>query len=162
MTIHGWKQYINPQKLVATVSRREGVYNRTGDLSVTCFGKEERRREWGMDFLIKKAVTNDTKSVTTWSRWQDLTRQALSVFSFICPFCSAKHGLCRFKSCRNFTAKLKDRQWRSFNFGRDDRTWTCGLCVPNAALYQTEPRIDIGTTKIVPNYIIILFFVCLG
>ena len=28
--------------MVAKQSRREGVYNRTGDLSVTCFGKEER------------------------------------------------------------------------------------------------------------------------
>ena len=26
--------------------------------------------------------------------------------------------------------------------GRGDRTWTCGLCVPNAALYQTEPHLD--------------------
>ena len=34
-----------PQKLVATVSRREGVYNRTGDLSVICFGEEEQRNE---------------------------------------------------------------------------------------------------------------------
>ena len=39
--------------MVAKQSRREGVYNRTGDLSVTCFGKEERRREGGMDFSIK-------------------------------------------------------------------------------------------------------------
>ena len=23
---------------------------------------------------------------------------------------------------------------------RSDRIWTCGLCVPNAALYQTEPH----------------------
>ena len=28
-------------------------------------------------------------------------------------------------------------------FGRGDRIWTCGLCVPNAALYQTEPHLDI-------------------
>ncbi len=27
--------------------------------------------------------------------------------------------------------------------GRDDRIRTCGLCVPNAALYQTEPHLDI-------------------
>ena len=27
--------------------------------------------------------------------------------------------------------------------GRGDRIRTCGLCVPNAALYQTEPRLDI-------------------
>ena len=31
--------------MVAKQSRREGVYNRTGDLSVTCFGKEEQRNE---------------------------------------------------------------------------------------------------------------------
>ena len=29
-------------------------------------------------------------------------------------------------------------------FGRGDRTWTCGLCVPNAALYQTEPHLDVA------------------
>ena len=27
--------------------------------------------------------------------------------------------------------------------GRGDRIRTCGLCVPNAALYQTEPRLDL-------------------
>ena len=27
-------------------------------------------------------------------------------------------------------------------YGRDDRIRTCGLCVPNAALYQTEPHLD--------------------
>ena len=31
--------------VVAKQSRCEGVYNRTGDLSMTCFGEEERRRE---------------------------------------------------------------------------------------------------------------------
>ena len=31
--------------VVAKQSRCDGVYNRTGDLSVICFGKEERRRE---------------------------------------------------------------------------------------------------------------------
>ena len=32
-------------RVVAKQSRCEGVYNRTGDLSVTCFGKEKRWRE---------------------------------------------------------------------------------------------------------------------
>ena len=36
---------LNRNRVVAKQSRCEGVYNRTGDLSVTCFGKEERRRE---------------------------------------------------------------------------------------------------------------------
>ena len=36
---------ITRNRVVAKQSRCEGVYNRTGDLSVTCFGKEERRRE---------------------------------------------------------------------------------------------------------------------
>ena len=31
--------------MVAKQSRREGVYNRTGDLSVICFGNEEQRNE---------------------------------------------------------------------------------------------------------------------
>ncbi|MDY6059155.1 MAG: hypothetical protein SPI76_02275, partial [Candidatus Fimenecus sp.] len=35
----------NPQKLVATVSRREGVYNRTGKPSVIFAEKEELRSE---------------------------------------------------------------------------------------------------------------------
>ena len=39
------KLIITRNRVVAKQSRREGVYNRTGDLSVTCFGKEERRRE---------------------------------------------------------------------------------------------------------------------
>ena len=30
-----------------------------------------------------------------------------------------------------------------FLFGRDDGIRTHGLCVPNAALYQTEPHLDI-------------------
>ena len=39
------KLIITRNRVVAKQSRREGVYNRTGDLSVICFGKEERRRE---------------------------------------------------------------------------------------------------------------------
>ena len=35
----------NPQKLVATASRREGVYNRTGKPSVIFAEKEELRSE---------------------------------------------------------------------------------------------------------------------
>ena len=44
--IHSKKLTITTRnRVVAIQSRREGVYNRTGDLSVICFGKEERRRE---------------------------------------------------------------------------------------------------------------------
>ena len=39
------KLIITRNGVVAKQSRCEGVYNRTGDLSVICFGKEERRRE---------------------------------------------------------------------------------------------------------------------
>ena len=39
------KLIITRNRVVAKQSRCEGVYNRTGDLSVICFGKEERRRE---------------------------------------------------------------------------------------------------------------------
>ena len=28
---------------------------------------------------------------------------------------------------------------------RGDKIWTCDLCVPNAALYQTEPRLDFSS-----------------
>ena len=31
-----------------------------------------------------------------------------------------------------------------FFIGRGDRIRTCGLCVPNAALYQTEPRLEVN------------------
>ena len=36
---------LNRNRVVAKQSRCEGVYNRTGGLSVICFGKDERRRE---------------------------------------------------------------------------------------------------------------------
>ena len=32
---------------------------------------------------------------------------------------------------------------KRFRTGRGDGTWTHGLCVPNAALYQTEPHLEI-------------------
>ena len=31
-------------------------------------------------------------------------------------------------------------QWVFVDTGRDDRIRTCGLCVPNATLYQAEPH----------------------
>ena len=31
----------------------------------------------------------------------------------------------------------------SLFYGRGDKTWTCGLCVPNAALYQAELHLEI-------------------
>ena len=39
---------------------------------------------------------------------------------------------------------------RCFAFGRDDRIRTCGLCVPNATLYQTEPHPV--TQNILPHF----------
>ena len=39
------KLIITRNRVVAKQSRREGVYNRTGDLSVICFGEEEQRNE---------------------------------------------------------------------------------------------------------------------
>ena len=38
------------------------------------------------------------------------------------------------------------------SYGRDDRIRTCDLCVPNAALYQTEPHLD--TSILIDLYII--------
>ena len=38
------------KKLVATVNRREGVYNRAGEPSVTFCEKEEQRRERALTF----------------------------------------------------------------------------------------------------------------
>ena len=49
------KLIITRNRVVAKQSRCDGVYNRTGDLSVICFGKEERRRERGMAFSNKKS-----------------------------------------------------------------------------------------------------------
>ena len=80
------------KKLVATANRREGVYKRAGEPSVTFCGKEERRREWADDFSKEK-------------------------------------------SSRTIQSPRR--------LGRGDKTWTCGLCVPNAALYQTEPHLEI-------------------
>ena len=39
------KLIITRNRVVAKQSRCEGVYNRTGDLSVICFGEEEQRNE---------------------------------------------------------------------------------------------------------------------
>ena len=39
---------------------------------------------------------------------------------------------------------------RFFYFGRDDRIRTCGLCVPNATLYQAEPHPV--TQNILPHF----------
>ena len=38
--------------------------------------------------------------------------------------------------------------------GRDDRIRTCDLCVPNAALYQTEPHLDKSDILLIDLYII--------
>ena len=48
-------------------------------------------------------------------------------------------------SARKRKAKNRWGCWKysissGFIFGRDDRIRTCGLCVPNATLYQTEPH----------------------
>ncbi len=40
----------------------------------------------------------------------------------------------------HFNKKRKDLRRGLFFFGRDDRIRTCGLCVPNATLYQAEPH----------------------
>ena len=39
-----------------------------------------------------------------------------------------------------FSKNKKPPFRRFFIFGRDDRIRTCGLCVPNATLYQAEPH----------------------
>ncbi len=73
------------------------------------------------------------------------------------PSCSRLHSpqnLSRFCGCFDEPAQVlilfvvtikKDRTILSDGsifFGRGDRIRTCGLCVPNAALYQTEPHLD--------------------
>ena len=47
--------------------------------------------------------------------------------------------------------------WIQRHAGRDDGIRTHGLCVPNAALYQTEPHLD--SFKTVTLNIILLFFI---
>ena len=42
------------KRVVAKQSRREGVYNRTGDLSVLFCEKEEQRNERTDDFSVKR------------------------------------------------------------------------------------------------------------
>ena len=44
---------LNPQKLVAKANRREGVYNRAGEPSVTFSRKEEQWRERALIFVKK-------------------------------------------------------------------------------------------------------------
>ena len=72
--------------MVAKQSRCEGVYNRTGDLSVTCFGKEEQRSD-------KKSP----QAICSLRRrgWGGRIRQGkpCRLQQFICPFCFAKDGL---------------------------------------------------------------------
>lgn len=36
--------------------------------------------------------------------------------------------------------------------GRDDKIRTCDLCVPNAALYQTELHLDIGWDGVIRTH----------
>ena len=56
---------ITRKRLAATASRREGVYNRAGEPSVTFCGEEERRRERA---AAKAAVASGSESATTTQR----------------------------------------------------------------------------------------------
>ena len=77
-------------RVVAKQSRCEGVYNRTGDLSVTCFGKEEQRNEC-------EAIKKSPQAICSLRRrgWGGRIRQGkpCRLQQFICPFCFAKDGL---------------------------------------------------------------------
>ena len=62
------------KKLVATANRREGVYNRAGEPSVTFCGKEEQRRERALIFVKNrskryKACSDVRKSDQTVYKW---------------------------------------------------------------------------------------------
>ncbi len=50
--------------------------------------------------------------------------------------------------CRNKKEKASEIAFRSF-FGRGDKIRTCDLYVPNVALYQTEPHLEliVGETQ---------------
>ena len=60
-----------------------------------------------------------------------------------------------FLSLAEISQKIKEadciQQSASFHIGRGEVIRTLGLCVPNAALYQTEPRLDLFYLTIV-NY----------
>ena len=50
--------------------------------------------------------------------------------------------------------RLTTCKWlvKRFLDGRGDRTWTCGILVPNQALYQTELRLDfLSLSSFVPD-----------
>ena len=73
------------------------------------------------------------------------------------------HYTTRFYNCQhNFRKSWKEN-------GRGDRTWTCGILVPNQALYQTELRLDFSNAKIiiqnisqfVKYFFVFLFFILL-
>ena len=70
---------------------------------------------------------------------QPLTKQSTGLFLPI----TLRLRLCSWSSSSNPTKKKNCRQKvNSSFFGRGDGIRTHGLCVPNAALYQTEPRLD--------------------
>ena len=89
---------ITRKRLIATASRREGVYNRAGEPSVTFCGEEERRRERA---AAKDAVASGAESATTTQRrkWRVWKRSTVS-------------GVSRIRSCK-FGSALNQRSSRA-------------------------------------------------
>ena len=90
--------------MVAKQSRCEGVYNRTGDLSVTCFGKEEQRNEC-------EAIKKSPQAICSLRRrgWGGRIRQGkpCRLQQFYVPFASQKMDY-RFESCQKAKQKTAD------------------------------------------------------
>ena len=63
-----------------------------------------------------------------------------------------------FGAQKNTEQSLKSPVFSRLSASRCDKIRTCGLCVPNAALYQTEPRLDITSLQRCCSFIMHYFF----
>ena len=88
-----------------------------------------------------------------WSRW-NIRRRAKqdSNFSFApkfsCNYKKAKRkainaSVEKLESVGSIETRKSERKARIFLFGRGDKIRTCDFYVPNVALYQAEPHLDI-------------------
>ena len=125
-------------RVVAKQSRCEGVYNRTGDLSVTCFGKEEQRNEC-------EAIKKSPQAICSLRRrgWGGRIRQGkpCRLQQFICPFCFAKDGLIGSNPDGNLNKKITDTVLCLLFFGWGGRIRTYECSSQSAVSYRlTTPQ----------------------
>ena len=129
------------KKLVASAWQREGVYNRTGEPSVTFFAKEELRRACALIF-VKKIGASDTKLAPTCLRTMKRYFRILPVRAE--PSCPEKGWYAEAVrarlqasgegAARPFSEKETQRNARAGSF--------CKKCMPQAmcGLYLGSPQ----------------------